>query len=71
MNEKTLSRMYFVAADSIQKLTLELYESVHDDKGNPEKNWDEICRLTKEYKKQVNDEVEAIKLALTEFNEQL
>jgi hypothetical protein len=70
MTEAKLSQLYSFAAEEIHKLTTELYESLHTDKGDPEKNWETTLEEVRKYKKLVLIELEGIKTALKEFNEQ-
>jgi hypothetical protein len=70
MTEQKLSELYHYATDEIHKLTAELYEELHTDKGSPEKDWPLTLENVRNYKKAVIMELESIKHALKEFNEQ-
>lgn len=69
MTEQKLSELYHYATDEIHKLTAELYEELHTDKGSPEKDWPLTLENVRNYKKAVIMELESIKHALKEFNE--
>jgi len=69
MTEEKLSQLYSFATEEIHRLTAELYESIHTDDGNPQKDWDTTVDEVRKYKKLLILELEGIKTALKEFNE--
>lgn len=71
MTEKKLSELYHFATAEIHKLTTELYEELHTERGAPERDWPLTLEHVRKYKKAVIMELESIKNALKEFNEQV
>lgn len=67
MDKEKLSRLYSFSANEIQKLTIELYEELHDDKGDPIQEWEPMLNNVRKYKRLVIQELEAIKVALREY----
>ena len=67
MDKEKLSRLYSFSANEIQKLTIELYEELHDDKGAPIQEWEPMLNNVRKYKRLVIQELEAIKVALREY----
>lgn len=61
--------MYSFSTTEIQKLTTELYEELHDEKGNPRLEWEPVLNDVRKYKRLVIQELEAVKVALKEFLE--
>lgn len=70
MTDEKLSRLYAFATGEIHKLTTELYEELHNEKGAPDKDWDRTLEEVRKYKRLVILELEGIKHALKEFHEQ-
>jgi hypothetical protein len=71
MTEKKLSELYHYATEEIHKLTTQLYEDLHTDKGEPEKDWPLTLENVRNYKKAVIMELESVKHALKEYKEDL
>ncbi len=61
--------MYSFSTTEIQKLTTELYEELHDEKGSPRLEWEPVLNDVRKYKRLVIQELEAVKVALKEFLE--
>ena len=61
--------MYSFSTNEIQKLTTELYEELHDEKGSPRLEWEPVLNDVRKYKRLVIQELEAVKVALKEFLE--
>jgi len=70
MTKEKLSQLYAFATGEIHRLTTELYEELHDDKGAPGRDWDKTLDEVRKYKRLVILELEGIKHALKEFHEQ-
>ena len=69
MNYQKLSEQYFICCDEVQRLTVLLYEEIHDDQGNPRTNWEGIIDKVNKYRQGVQAETEAIITACQEHNE--
>lgn len=69
MDNAKLSKLYSYSTQEIQKLTTELYESLHDYKGVPLHEWEPVLNDVRKYKKLVIQELEAMKIALKEYIE--
>tara|TARA_R110000796_G_scaffold23219_2_gene66714 strand:+ start:2390 stop:2632 length:243 start_codon:yes stop_codon:yes gene_type:complete len=69
MNYQELSQQYFICCDEIQRLTVMLYEEIHDEEGRPRTNWEAVIDKVKSYRQGVQAETEAIITACEEHNE--
>ena len=69
MDNAKLSKLYSYSTQEIQKLTTELYESLHDYRGVPRNEWQTVLDDVRKYKKLVIQELEAMKIALKEYIE--
>ncbi len=69
MEKQKLSQLYSYCTQEIQRLTTELYEQLHDGKGDPSTDWEETLDNVRKYKKLVILELEALKHALKEYIE--
>ena len=69
MEKQKLSQLYSYCTQEIQRLTTELYEQLHDGKGNPSTDWEQTLDNVRKYKKLVILELEALKHALKEYIE--
>ena len=67
MNYQELSHQYFICCDEIQRLTVMLYEEIHNDQGDPKHNWEAIIDKVKSYRQGVQAETEAIITACQEY----
>lgn len=70
MEKQKLSQLYSYCTQEIQRLTTELYEQLHDNKGTPTTNWEQTLDNVRKYKKLVILELEAMKSALKEYIEE-
>ena len=70
MEKQKLSELYSYCTQEIQRLTTELYEQLHDNKGAPVTNWEQTLDDVRKYKKLVILELEAMKHALREYIEE-
>ena len=61
MNLRKLSEVYSFSTQEIQRLTTELYESLHDDAGSPIHSTEEVSELVKDFRMKVNIEVLTVK----------
>ena len=68
MKLRKLSELYSFSTQEIQRLTTELYESLHDDAGKPIPSTEEVAELLKDFRMKVNIEVATIKDACLEYN---
>jgi hypothetical protein len=68
MKLRKLSELYSFSTQEIQRLTTELYESLHDDAGNPISSAEEVSELVKDFRMRVNIEVATVKDACLEYN---
>ena len=69
MKLRKLSELYSFSTQEIQRLTTELYESLHDDAGKPIPSTEEVAELLKDFRMKVNIEVATIKDACLEYND--
>lgn len=69
MDNTKLSKLYSYSTQEIQRLTTELYEGLHDYRGNPRPEWQAVLDDVRKYKKLVIQELEAMKIALKEYME--
>ena len=67
MKLRKLSELYSFSTQEIQRLTTELYESLHDDAGKPIPSTEEVAELLKDFRMKVNIEVATIKDACLEY----
>ena len=70
MEKQKLSQLYSYCTQEIQRLTTELYEQLHDNKGAPTTSWVQTLDNVRKYKKLVILELEAMKSALKEYIEE-
>ena len=70
MEKQKLSQLYSYCTQEIQRLTKELYEQLHDNKGAPTTSWEQTLDNVRKYKKLVILELEAMKSALKEYIEE-
>ena len=69
MQVNELSRMYFVATSFIAQATTELYESLHDEHGEPIQDQDTVKLLVDNYVKRVRVEAELVRSAIRQHIE--
>lgn len=69
MTKEKLSRLYSYSTQEIHKLTTQLYEDLHNNKGLPKGEWETVLSDVRKYKMLVIQELEAVKLALKEYLE--
>lgn len=50
-------------------MTTELYEALHNEDGTPKDDWESVLDMTKQFRKKVGLEVDAIKWSCQEYNE--
>ena len=70
MGISDVSKTYFVACDMIHNLTTELYESLHNDDGEPITDTESIRSLIKTSKSKLYQELDLIPETTIEYNEQ-
>lgn len=69
MTKQRTSELYAFSTLEIQRLTTELYENLHHEDGTPKDNWEEVLDITKQFRKKVGMEVDAIKWACQEYSD--
>jgi len=69
MDMQSVSKSYYTALSMVHDLTTELYERVHDHKGNPILDEEYLYDVIQEYKKIVRGELDMIKSAARQHNE--
>jgi predicted translin family RNA/ssDNA-binding protein len=69
MTRQRTSELYAFSTIEIHRLTTELYEALHHEDGTPKDNWEEVLDLTKQFRKKVGLEVDAVKWTCQEYNE--
>lgn len=70
MTLEELSRIYFLATARISEASADLYESLHDEKGNPLLDQKQVSEITNKYSRSFRIELDMIRAALTEYIEQ-
>lgn len=66
---KRLSEYYLMSLNQVQKNATNLYESLHDEKGNPLVDEAEVRKLTLDFIQSVRKELEFIRDAVREHVE--
>lgn len=69
MDMQSVSKSYYTALSMVHDITTELYERVHDHKGNPILDEEYLYNVIQEYKKIVRGELDMIKSAAKQHNE--
>jgi hypothetical protein len=69
MNPSKLSELYSLACINAHLLLDELYESVHDDKGNPMIDPEHVKTIRQRYLSKIRHELELIQSASDEASE--
>jgi hypothetical protein len=70
MTLEQLSRIYFLATSRISTESAELYEAVHDEKGNPILDQKQLSEITNKYSRSFRIELDMMRTALNEYVEQ-
>ena len=70
MTLEQLSRIYFLATSRISAESAELYEAVHDEKGNPILDQKQLSEITNKYSRSFRIELDMMRTALNEYVEQ-
>ena len=70
MTLEQLSRIYFLATSRISTESTELYEAVHDEKGNPILDQKQLSEITNKYSRSFRIELDMMRTALNEYVEQ-
>jgi hypothetical protein len=70
MDLNKLSELYFQSTNFIHKLTTELYEDIHNNDGSPLEDGDLVKSKVDAFVKTVRLEVDLIRRAIQEHNEQ-
>jgi len=69
MDTASVSKSYFTATSRVSSLMTELYEDLHDHKGNPILDLEEITNKINAYKRVVRTELDLIKSAVEQYEE--
>ena len=69
MDTASVSKSYFTATSRVSALMTELYEDLHDNKGNPLLNLELITDKINAYKRVVRTELDLIKSAVEQYDE--
>ena len=70
MTLEQLSRIYFIATSRISTASADLYEELHDEKGNPLLDQKQVSEITNKYSRSFRLELDMIRSALLEYVEQ-
>lgn len=70
MDSNKLSELYFLATEFVHNVTTDLYESIHTNSGEPITDPETIKLKVDAYVKTVRVEVDLIRRAVQEYNEQ-
>lgn len=66
MDALELSRMYNIACARAQSVVIDMYESLHDDKGNPVEDSDLVKEIIRQTIKEIRTEFSLISVAVDE-----
>lgn len=69
MDTASVSKSFYTATARVCDLMTELYEDLHDSKGNPLTDEESITYKINAYKRVVRSELELIKSAVEQYNE--
>ena len=69
MDTASVSKSYFTATSRVSALMTELYEDLHDNKGNPLLDLESITDKINAYKRVVRTELDLIKSAVEQYDE--
>lgn len=69
MDTASVSKAYYTATARVCDLMTEMYEDLHDSKGNPLLDQETISYKINAYKRVVRSELELIKSAIEQYNE--
>lgn len=68
MNEDDLSRCYFLGTSRASKTIEDLYERLHNAKGDPNVNEEEVVKMVQECIRKVRSELDIIKTGVNEIS---
>jgi len=66
MDIESLSKAYFTATSRMQSAATQLYESLHDEQGNPRTDGERLHNTIRKYKRDIDMEFDMIRAALLE-----
>lgn len=69
-SKSDISLMFSTACNRIHVLATELYESMHDDNGDPIADIETASKFISEFRQALNIEIDLIKESIRQFNEQ-
>ncbi|NBX51449.1 hypothetical protein EBT25_16350 [bacterium] len=67
MDQEELSRTYYKATARIANAATSLYESLHDEGGNPRVDADRLHNTIRKFKRDIDGEFDMIRAALLEY----
>ncbi len=67
MDQEELSRTYYKATSRIANAATSLYESLHDEAGNPRVDADRLHNTIRKFKRDIDGEFDMIRAALLEY----
>lgn len=69
MDTDSVSKSFFTATSRVAELMTDLYESLHDHKGNPITDIEDATAKVNAYKRVVRAELELVVSAVQQYNE--
>lgn len=67
MDKQELSKSYFMATSRISNAATNLYESLHNESGEPRVDADRLHNTIRKFKRDIDGEFDMIRAALLEF----
>lgn len=67
MDKQELSRSYFMATSRMSNAATSLYESLHNESGEPRVDADRLHNTIRKFKRDIDGEFDMIRAALLEF----
>ena len=67
MDIKLLSQTYFLATSRMHNAATNLYESLHDEAGNPRTDAERLHNTIRKFKKDIDMEFDMVRSALLEY----
>jgi hypothetical protein len=67
MDTKSLSQTYFLATSRMHNAATNLYESLHDEAGNPRTDAERLHNTIRKFKRDIDMEFDLVRSALLEY----
>ena len=67
MDTKSLSQTYFLATSRMHNAATNLYESLHDEAGNPRTDAERLHNTKRKFKRDIDMEFDMVRSALLEY----